>query len=98
MKAKEGAEVDDECPPLSGDLFQMGNLVEAEQSSSDNLDFDLSYGGLIVATGVLLAKPVILALFWCVVLSLYETKKLYFQNSMPHIYNLEHILINKCDP
>ena len=63
MKAKEGAEVDDECPPLSGDLLQMGNLVEAEQSSPDNQDFDLSYGGLIVATSVLLAKPVILALF-----------------------------------
>ena len=65
MKAKEGAAVGEECPPVSGDLIpQIGNLVEAEQSSSvDNEEFDLSYGGIIVATGVLLAKPIMLALF-----------------------------------
>jgi len=65
MKSKEGAVVDEECPTtplLSGDIFLMGNLVEAEQSS-DVQDFDLSYGGLIVATGVVLAKPFILAFF-----------------------------------
>ena len=65
MKSKEGAVVAEECPTtplLSGDIFLMGNLVEAEQSS-DEQDFDLSYGGLIVATGVVLAKPIILAFF-----------------------------------
>jgi len=34
----------------------MVNIFEAEQSSSDNQDFDLSYG-------VLLAKPIIFAIF-----------------------------------
>jgi len=63
MKAKEGAEVEEECPPLSANLFQMGNLVESEQSSPDNEDFDLSFGGLIVATGVFLAKPILLAFY-----------------------------------
>jgi len=35
----------------------MVNIFEAEQSSSDNQDFDLSFTGLIVA------KPIIFALF-----------------------------------
>ena len=57
MKSKEGAVVDEECPTaplLSGDIFLM---------SSDEQDFDMNYGGLIVATGVLLSKPFILAFF-----------------------------------
>ena len=57
MKSKEGAVVDEQCPTaplLSGDIFLM---------SSYEQDFDLNYGGLIVATGVVLSKAFTLAFF-----------------------------------
>jgi len=46
MKAKAGAKVAEECP----------TLVQ-EQQVAGNEEFDLSFGGVLVATSVLLAKP-----------------------------------------
>jgi len=46
MKAKAGAKVAEECP-----------TVVQEQQVAGNEEFDLRFGGVLVATSVLLAKP-----------------------------------------
>ena len=62
MKAREGLEVEEECPPE----FALEHPAESELIPLDskfiNLDFGF-IGGVIVATGIVLAKPFVLALF-----------------------------------
>jgi len=53
MKAKAGAKVAEECPET---LVQEQKLPEVAEVAG-NEDFDLSFGGVLVATSVLLAKP-----------------------------------------
>jgi len=52
MKAKAGAKVAEECPVI----VQEQKLPEVAEVA-DNEEFDLSFGGVLVATSVLLAKP-----------------------------------------
>ena len=57
MKAKEGLEVEEECPPEFA-------VVHEVESTSEFFDLDFGFiGGVIVATGIVLAKPFVLAFF-----------------------------------
>ena len=57
MKAKEGFEVEEECPPEFA-------VVRAVESTSEFFDLDFGFiGGVIVATGIVIAKPFLLAFF-----------------------------------
>jgi len=50
MKAKEGLDVEEECPPEFA-------VIHAVQSTSEFIDLDFGFiGGVIVATGIVLAK------------------------------------------
>ena len=62
MKAREGLEVEEECPPE----FALEHPAESEliESTSKFIDLDFGFiGGVIVATGIVLAKPFLLAFF-----------------------------------
>ena len=62
MKAREGLEVVEECPPE----FALEHLAESEliESTSKFIDLDFGFiGSVIVATGIVLAKPFVLAFF-----------------------------------
>jgi len=54
MKAKVGAKVAEECPAL---VPSISTTLVQEQQVAGNEEFDLSFGGVLVATSVLLAKP-----------------------------------------
>jgi len=57
MKAKEGLEVEEECPPEFA-------VVHEVESTSEFFDLDFGFiGGVIVATGIVFAKPFVLAFF-----------------------------------
>ena len=61
MKTKEGLEVEEEFP-MPDDFA----VVREEFHAVEFIDLDLDFGfigGVIVATGIVLAKPFVLALF-----------------------------------
>ena len=62
MKAREGLEVVEECPPE----FAVEHAVDSELVELDSKFIDLDFGfigSVIVATGIVLAKPFVLAFF-----------------------------------
>ena len=57
MKAREGLDVEEECPPEFA-------VIHTVESTSEFIDLDFGFiGGVIVATGIVLAKPFLLAFF-----------------------------------
>ena len=61
MKANYGVEVEEECPMAGFEHVSEVDLVEATSKFID-LDFGL-IGGVVVATGIVLAKPFVIAFF-----------------------------------
>ena len=61
MKANYGVEVEEECPMAEFEHVSEFDLVEA---TSKFIDFDFGLiGGVVVATGIVLAKPFVIAFF-----------------------------------